>query len=142
MKRKRRSRRPGALSVGALSVAVALMAPQAHATMPVPAVRHVESGTASWYGKAFAGRPTASGAPFNPEAMTAAHPALPFGTLVTVTNLENGLRVLLRINDRGPFTRSRIIDVSAAAARRLGFHRRGVARVRIDAQARSLRFPR
>lgn len=90
-----------------------------------------EIGEASWYGAAFAGRPTASGAPFDPEALTAAHPELPFGTAVTVVNLDNGRRVEVVINDRGPFVAERIIDLSRAAARLLGFLRDGIARVRV-----------
>lgn len=95
-----------------------------------PAVE-LEVGEASWYGAAYAGRPTASGEPFDPEALTAAHPALPFGTEVTVVNLDNGRHVDVVINDRGPFIADRIIDLSEAAARVLGFLRAGLAQVRI-----------
>ena len=98
--------------------------------------RSAQQGTASYYGADFAGRRTASGERFDPQAFTAAHPDLPFGTLVRVTNLENGRSVTVRINDRGPFTGGRIVDVSWGAARELGMLRSGVARVRLDVVAR------
>jgi len=88
-------------------------------------------GTASWYGGAFHGRRTANGERFDMNAMTAAHPTLPLSTLVRVTNLDNGRSILVRINDRGPFARGRIIDMSRAGARALGFEARGTARVRV-----------
>ena len=90
-------------------------------------------GVASWYGAKFHGRTTASGEPFDMHALTAAHPNLPFGTKVRVTNLENGRTVVLRINDRGPFAKRRIIDVSRQAAERLGFVKAGLAKVRVEA---------
>ena len=89
-------------------------------------------GVASWYGGKFHGRTTASGEPYDMHAMTAAHPSLPFGTKVRVTNLENGRSVVLKINDRGPFAKRRIIDVSRHAAEHLGFLGSGLARVRIE----------
>jgi rare lipoprotein A len=98
--------------------------------------RSAQQGTASYYGADFAGRRTASGERFDPQALTAAHPDLPFGTLVRVTNLENGRSVTVRINDRGPFTGGRIVDVSWGAARELGMLRSGVARVRLDLVSR------
>lgn len=90
-----------------------------------------EVGEASWYGIEERGRPTASGEPMDPGAMTAAHLTLPFGTIVQVTNLESGASVHVRINDRGPFVKSRVIDLSHEAARRLGILRQGVAQVRL-----------
>ena len=90
-----------------------------------------QTGIASWYGKKFHGRKTASGDRFNMYAMTAAHKRLPFGTLVRVTHLKNGRSVAVRINDRGPFVRGRIIDLSYGAAKKLGMVAQGVARVRI-----------
>ena len=90
-------------------------------------------GVASWYGGKFHGRTTASGEPYDMHAMTAAHPNLPFGTKVRVTNLENGRSVVLRINDRGPYAKRRIIDVSRHAADHLGFRKAGVAKVRVEA---------
>lgn len=91
-----------------------------------------EVGMASWYGASFQGRPTASGEPFDMNALTAAHPSLPFGTRVRVTNLANGRSVVLRINDRGPYKKRRIIDVSRRAAAHLGFLRAGLAKVRVE----------
>jgi rare lipoprotein A len=90
-----------------------------------------EEGIASWYGPGFAGRPTASGETYDPEAITAAHTTLPMPTIVTVTNLENGRSMKVRINDRGPFHDGRIIDVSRKVAHKLGFERNGTARVRV-----------
>lgn len=91
-----------------------------------------ESGVASYYGPEFAFRRTASGEMFDPHEMTAAHRTLPFGTRIRVTNLANGRRIVLRVNDRGPYRKGRVIDVSYAAARKLGFAKRGIARVKID----------
>jgi rare lipoprotein A len=84
---------------------------------------------ASWYGRGFQGRPTASGEPFDMHGLTAAHRTLPFGTPVEVRNPRNGRSVVVRINDRGPHTRRRDIDLSYAAARELGIAGRGTARV-------------
>jgi peptidoglycan lytic transglycosylase len=91
-----------------------------------------EVGTASWYGQDFEGKPTASGEPYNMFELTAAHPSLPLGTMVKVTNLRNRKAVVVRINDRGPVVDGRIIDVSYSAARVLNFQSRGVQRVRLD----------
>jgi rare lipoprotein A len=88
-------------------------------------------GQASWYGPGFDGRQTANGETFNQQELTAAHPHLEFGTKVKVTNLSNGLSVIVRINDRGPFIKDRIIDLSAAAARSLNMLGSGVAPVRL-----------
>jgi rare lipoprotein A len=89
-------------------------------------------GTASWYGRDFVGKPTASGEPYNMFDMTAAHPSLPLGTFVRVTNLHNGRAVVVRINDRGPVVEGRIIDVSYNAAQALNFKSKGIQRVRLD----------
>jgi rare lipoprotein A len=89
-------------------------------------------GKASWYGSRFHGKPTASGETFDRRAMTAAHRDLPFGTRVRVTNTRNGRAIVVRINDRGPFARGRIIDVSEGAARKLGMLRSGTARVVVE----------
>jgi len=94
------------------------------------------TGKASWYGKAFSGRPTASGELFDPSQMTAAHKTLAFGTRVRVTHLGNGRSVIVRINDRGPFTGGRVIDLSEAAARELGMIQAGVAEVRVEVLGR------
>jgi rare lipoprotein A len=91
-----------------------------------------QTGIASWYGRDFHGKPTACGEIYDMNAMTAAHKILPMYTRLMVTNLENGKSVYVRINDRGPFVRSRIIDLSYAAATRLGMADQGVARVRIQ----------
>jgi rare lipoprotein A len=89
-------------------------------------------GTASWYGDYFQGKETASGEPYDMRDFTAAHPSLPLGTFVKVTNLRNGRTVVVRINDRGPVVDGRIIDVSYNAARALGFKERGLQKVRVD----------
>lgn len=93
--------------------------------------RYEERGLASWYGKRHHGRRTASGQRFDMNALTAAHRTLPFGTRVEVTNLANGRAVVLVINDRGPFVKGRMLDVSRRAAADLGFLRKGLARVRV-----------
>lgn len=90
-----------------------------------------QTGIASWYGPGFDGRATASGEVFDMDAMTAAHLTLPLGTRIEVTVLETGRRTEVRVNDRGPFVDDRVLDVSRAAARRLGFLQDGTARVRI-----------
>lgn len=83
------------------------------------------SGIASWYGKELQGRPTASGEKFNRSDLTAAHPFLPFQTRLLITNLANGRTVVVRVNDRGPMTAGRMIDLSEAAARQIGMTDRG-----------------
>lgn len=90
-----------------------------------------EIGIASWYGQELAGARTASGEVFDPEAMTAAHRTLPLPSYVEVTALESGRTILVRINDRGPFTRDRLIDLSFGAAQKLGLTGRGSAKVRV-----------
>jgi len=94
--------------------------------------RQCINGVASYYGDELAGRPTASGEVFDPSGLTAAHPSLPFDTTVRVTNLANDKSVVVRINDRGPFVEGRIIDLSAAAARRIGMIQTGTAAVCIE----------
>lgn len=89
-------------------------------------------GVASWYGPNFHGKRTANGEVFNKHDMTAAHKTLPLPSMVRVTNLVNGRSVKLRVNDRGPFAQDRIIDVSYAAAKKLGFVENGVAKVRVE----------
>ena len=90
------------------------------------------AGVASYYGRRFHGRPTASGERFDMNAMTAAHKTLPFGSMVRVTNTRNGNSVVVRVNDRGPFVRGRTIDVSRAAAEELGMVGSGRARVELE----------
>jgi rare lipoprotein A len=92
----------------------------------------VQEGPVSWYGGQFQDRPTASGELFDATALTMAHPTLPFGTQVRVTNLRNGRSVIVRVNDRGPFVGKRIADLSRAAAIEIGMVRRGVASVRLE----------
>ncbi|HZR64205.1 MAG TPA: septal ring lytic transglycosylase RlpA family protein [Terriglobales bacterium] len=102
-------------------------------SLPVRAGTHpYQIGTASWYGEYFEGKPTASGEPYNMYDLTAAHPTLPLGTLVRVTNLHNRRSVIVRINDRGPIVPGRIIDLSYNAAHVLKFDQRGIQRVRLD----------
>ena len=93
-----------------------------------------EEGQASWYGgngDGFEGRPTANGELFDPEALTAAHKTLPLGSILEVENLDNGKKVLVRVNDRGPFVRGRILDLSKKGARQLGFLGQGTANIRL-----------
>lgn len=127
-----------------LALAVSLVVLPALAVHPAPVLRAQSTlqsrlaaapyqvGMASWYGAWFQGKETTSGEPYNMYALTAAHRRLPLGTRVRVTNLLNGRSVVLRINDRGPVPVSRCIDVSAAAARVLGFRAEGLAPVRIE----------
>ncbi|MDR2370294.1 MAG: septal ring lytic transglycosylase RlpA family protein, partial [Treponema sp.] len=93
-----------------------------------------QEGIASWYGPEFDGQPTASGEIFNSALFTAAHPVLPFGTVVTVTNKQNNRTVTVRINDRGPFVSARIIDVSKAAAEQLDMTATGTAPVLVESR--------
>ncbi len=123
------------------------MPPPIHFTNPATVLHDVELpalpeqpdegtvGTVSWYGRALAGRPTASGERFDPAALTMAHRQLPFGTRVRITNPENGRSVVVRVNDRGPFVGERVADVSHAAARELGFVKKGVILARLDVLA-------
>ena len=94
--------------------------------------RPYQIGKASWYGKLFHGKTTASGEPYDMFQFTAAHRSLPLGTYLRVTNLENGRAVVVRVNDRGPVPRSRIIDLSYGAALMLGLRSAGVETVRLD----------
>ncbi len=114
---------------GAFAFSLGLMP----ALAPTPASATIFCGGASWYAMTSL---TASGERANPNAMTAAHRTLPFGTRVVVENLSNRKRVTLRINDRGPFIRGRVIDVSKAAARKLGMIRSGTARVKVTVKGR------
>jgi rare lipoprotein A len=107
------------------------------AAMPVLAQagdsrNHIGDGMASYYGSEFAGNRTASGEKFDPSALTGAHRSLAFGSRVAVTNLANGREVVVRINDRGPWGKGRIIDISHGAARQIGMDRSGTARVKLE----------
>src|SRR6267143_1359456 len=94
--------------------------------------RPYQVGTASWYGSYFHGKETASGEAFNMYDLTAAHPTLPLGTHVKVTNLRNGRTLVVRVNDRGPVVEGRIIDLSYEASRELDLKKQGIQRVRLD----------
>jgi rare lipoprotein A len=96
---------------------------------------YLEEGMASWYGPNFHGKMTANGETYDQMDLTAAHRTLPMPSLVRVTNLENGRSLVVRVNDRGPFAKSRIIDVSKRSAELLGFHSQGTARVRVEVLA-------
>ena len=122
----------------ALALAVALQGSAPWATRPVTdpdpgvfVVGWTRTGVASWYGEPFHGRPAAAGGIYDMDAMTAAHRVIPFGTRIRVDNRDNGRTVELVVNDRGPFVRGRILDVSRAGARALGMIGPGTARVRI-----------
>jgi rare lipoprotein A len=113
--------------VGSVALALAALA---------PAAAQAETGKISYYGAKFAGRPTASGERFDPNAMTMAHKTLPFGSKVKVTNLSNQRSVILRVNDRGPHVAGRVADVSHAAARKLAMTQRGVVKGKLTVVAR------
>ena len=119
------------------AVALVLGCATRRAEPPVVPVPVVPSNvvTASWYGPGFHGRRTASGERFDANGMSAAHPTLPFGTPVCVTNVANGRSVRVRVTDRGPYRRGRSLDLSYGAARRLGIVDRGTARVRVEPAA-------
>lgn len=107
-----------------------------HTYYPIPsAYGFKETGIASWYGRDFHGRKTSNGETYDMYAMTAAHKTLPINTMLLVKNLDNGRETMVRVNDRGPFVPGRIIDMSYAAAKKLGYVGRGTARVRIEAMA-------
>jgi rare lipoprotein A len=130
------------LVIGCAMVGMIALSPKSEAMPPVyvgpmPLIRPVlaptgEVGVASWYGIEFQGRHTASGELFDNNKLTAAHPNLPFGTTVCVTNLKNHESAVLKINDRGPGVGTRAIDVSWEAAKKLGFLEAGLAKVKID----------
>jgi rare lipoprotein A len=123
------AQQPAASAPAAAAAPAAAPAPAA-----VPAAAGSE-GKLAWYGRKFAGRKTASGERYNPDALTLAHKDLPFGTKVKVTNVKNNRSVVLRVNDRGPTQADRIGDVSQAAARKLGMMRSGVIDARIEVAA-------
>ena len=123
---------PPAATAPAPAVAPTPPPAAAPATAAVTASAGVESGKIAWYGRKFAGRRTASGEHFNPDALTMAHKTLPFGTLVKITNPANKKSVTVRVNDRGPTQADRIGDVSLAAARALGMVRSGVTNVELE----------
>lgn len=119
-------------AVPAILAAIAASACVRLAPFAVTAPGGIETGVASWYGPGFHGRPTSSREIFDMYDLTAAHPSLPLGTRVMVTHLDSGRSVEVRINDRGPFARGRIIDLSYAAARILGLIGPGTGRVSVE----------
>ena len=138
-------RTPGlavAAIVGLLSLDTAALAgignPMPDGRRPEAAIAYRQVGLASWYGPGFQGNPTASGERFDQNRLTAAHRDLPLGSTVTVTNLDNGRKVTVLINDRGPYVGGRVIDLSKAAARRLDMVEDGVTEVRISATEHQL----
>lgn len=104
----------------------------APAPAPAAASGEVSDGKVAWYGRKFAGRKTASGQAFDPNALTMAHKTLPFGTRVKITNPKNNRSVIVRVNDRGPTQADRVGDVSQAAAARLGMLRSGVIEAKLE----------
>jgi rare lipoprotein A len=117
----------------ALSAASEARSPELKMLKTTPTVaKNAQFGVASWYGPEFQGLPTASGQPFNMDGMTCAHRKLPLGTHVRVTNLLNGRKLVLEVTDRGPYVGKRVLDVSKAAAKRLGFMNAGLTPVRIQ----------
>lgn len=111
------------------------LAPSAMAVSDVPIAKERQVGVASWYGDHWQGRVTASGKPFDDRKMTAAHRTLPLNTRVRVTNLESGRSVEVTITDRGPYVDGRVIDLSAAAAKRIGMVKEGLVPVQITTVA-------
>jgi len=133
------------LVIGCAVAGLIALSPKSEARSPLsslaprPSVvpkEEAETGEASWYGEEFEGNTTASGEVYDSNGLTAAHPTLPFGTTVRVTNLSNRRNILLRINDRGPYIGRRLIDVSQRAAKRLGFIDSGTTPVRVEVVAR------
>ena len=106
---------------------------------PKEEFRKVETGVASWYGPNFHGKPTANGEVFDQNALTAAHRTLQIPSLVRVTNLDNGRSLILRVNDRGPFSRGRVLDVSKRGAELLGFARAGTAKILLEVMEKESR---
>jgi rare lipoprotein A len=104
---------------------------EGHWYYPAPQPHYNEVGYASWYGDGYGCRVTADGEAMDPHALTAAHKTLPLPSMVEVTNLDNGRKIRVRVNDRGPFAANRIIDLSHAAADKLGIYGKGTAKVRV-----------
>lgn len=122
------------------AAALLMLTTQSHADLPGKREGRAfhQVGMASWYGPGFHGRKTASGERFNQNRLTAAHRKLPLGSEVKVTNLENGRSITVEINDRGPYKKGRVLDLSKAAAKKLGMVEDGVAKVRIEATRQQL----
>jgi len=123
----------GAVLAIFLGVAGARAASPADHLIVKPGHHHwYEFGVASWYGRFFQGKTTASGVPYNEDALTCAHRTLPLGSVLKVTNLRNNRSVIVTVNDRGPVPKDRVIDLSLAAAQDLGFSQRGLAPVKVE----------
>jgi rare lipoprotein A len=126
-------RHQAAAAAGVHAVKRAQHAGTQQAAHALPAnVKYSAVGLASWYGSGFHGRPTADGETFDMNSFTAAHPSLPIPCNVRVTNLSNHRSIVVRVNDRGPYTGHRVIDVSARTAKELGFYGRGLAKVKVE----------
>jgi rare lipoprotein A len=124
---------PSCALIGRREIPPPVVAPQVKEEMPGAEGPKLEQiGNASWYGSAQDGKETASGEIFDQNKLTAAHRTLPLGSKAMVTNLETGKSVEVRINDRGPYVKGRKIDLSRAAARRIGMSEKGVAKVKIE----------
>jgi len=122
------------LAVAALAVGMACARPAIRTEAP-PEQQHrheIQTGVASYYGGEFEGRKTASGAIYRGRRMTCAHRTLPFGTVLRVTDVETRKSVVVEVNDRGPYAKDRLVDLSMAAARELGMVKRGLARVTVE----------
>ena len=131
--RPSRGRPARAAALAALSALACAHAGREELPPPPPAPPAlVETGLASYYGWSLQGRPTADGSRYDRAAFTCAHRSRPFGTRLLVTDLENGRSVVVTVNDRGPFEPGRVVDLSWAAARKLGMLRKGLARVRVE----------
>jgi len=126
-------RKLAAVGAAALALLSACAHPERRPELPPegPAAR-AQTGVASFYARMHEGHRTASGEPYRGERMTCAHRSFPFGTVLRVTEIESGRSVLVKVNDRGPFTPGRIVDLSWAAARALGILERGVADVKVE----------
>ncbi|MDB5410616.1 MAG: septal ring lytic transglycosylase RlpA family protein [Rhodospirillales bacterium] len=123
------------LAAGFSLLIVAACATPSPPPVTAPQATYTETGRASWYGAEHAGGKTASGAIFDPAKSTAAHRTLPLRTVARITNTENGRSVKVVINDRGPYVKGRILDLSARAAKQLGVGKNGVALVKIEVMA-------
>lgn len=131
---RRTSRRGALIALLIWSVAALAASPKAStATSGVPAAYGPTEGVASWYGAQFHGRRTSNGEIYDKEKLTCAHRSLPFGTFLLVRNLDNGASVVVRVNDRGPFAKDRVLDLSEAAARLVGMIPTGTARISFSA---------
>lgn len=128
------------LMMSSLAVQMSFVVVNTHASIGLQSPGPAQAGMASYYHDRFHGQRTASGTPYDKHRFSAAHRTLPLGTQVRVTDARSGESVVVRINDRGPFGRGRVIDLSRAAAREIGLTRKGVAKVMLEVLSRSERF--